>query len=60
MFFKKTVRICDYSEFLELKVNNKHDLGQHLGERFWLKSLEYPNLIWSILNAFDEYDEDIA
>lgn len=49
----------DYSEFLELKVNNKHDIEQYLGERLWLKSPEYPNLIRSILNVFDEYDEDI-
>lgn len=49
----------DYSEFLEMKVNKKHDIGQYLGEKLWLQLPEYPNLIRSIINVLDEYDKDI-
>lgn len=49
----------DYSEFLEMKVNKKHDIGQYLGEKLWLQLPEYPNLIRSIINVLEEYDKDI-
>lgn len=49
----------NYAEFLDLKGNQKHDIGHYLGEKLWLQQPEYPNLIRSIINVFEEYDEEL-
>lgn len=49
----------NYSEFVDFKGNQKHDIGHYLGEKLWLQQPEYPSLIRSIINVFDEYDEEI-